>query len=82
MQKYRTYFTGKLTLHVAQTLNTEQLQHCMPQKHGLFGYVIVNTVHKGGGDDEDGDDDDDDYDDDDKDSLTQRQGNSLVITTV
>jgi len=23
-------------LHVAQTVNTVQLQHCMPQKHGLF----------------------------------------------
>jgi hypothetical protein len=29
MSKYRTYFTGKITLHVALTVNTEQLQHCM-----------------------------------------------------
>jgi len=26
MQKYRTYFTGEITLHVAQIVNTEQLQ--------------------------------------------------------
>ena len=29
IQKYKTYFTGKITLHVAQTVNTEQLQHCI-----------------------------------------------------
>ena len=26
----------EITLHVAQTVNTERLQHCIPQKHGLF----------------------------------------------
>jgi len=36
-----------VTLHVAQTVNTEQLKHCIPYKHVLFSYVIVNTVHKG-----------------------------------
>jgi len=25
MQKYKTYFMGEITLHVAQTVNTEQL---------------------------------------------------------
>ena len=30
MEKYRTYCTGELTLHVAQIVNTEQLQHCIP----------------------------------------------------
>jgi hypothetical protein len=24
------YFTGEITLHVAQIVNTEQLQHCVP----------------------------------------------------
>jgi len=26
--KYKTYFTGEITLRVAQVANTEQLQHC------------------------------------------------------
>jgi hypothetical protein len=30
------YFTGEMTLHVAKTVNTEQLQHCEPKKHGWF----------------------------------------------
>jgi len=30
MLKYKTYFTGEITLHVEQTVNTEQLQHCTP----------------------------------------------------
>jgi len=30
INKYKTYFTGKLTLHIAQIVNTEQLQHCIP----------------------------------------------------
>ena len=30
MQKYKTHFTGEITLHVAQTVNTEQLQQCIP----------------------------------------------------
>jgi len=39
------------TLHVAQTVNTEQLQHCIPYRQGLFGclgYIIVHTVRNGG----------------------------------
>ena len=29
-------FHGQMTLHVAQIVNTEQLQYCIPWKHGLF----------------------------------------------
>ena len=29
MSKYRTYFTDEITLHVAITVNTEQLYHCI-----------------------------------------------------
>ena len=36
MWKYKTYFTGEITLHVAQIVNTEQLPHYIPQKHGMF----------------------------------------------
>jgi len=28
--KYRTYFMGEITLHAAQIVNTEQLQHYVP----------------------------------------------------
>jgi len=28
--KYTTYFTGEITLHVTQIVNTEQLQHYIP----------------------------------------------------
>ena len=38
---------GGITLHVAQTVNTEQLQHYIPQKHTLFQYIVVNILHKG-----------------------------------
>ena len=51
-----------MTLHVAQIVNAEQLQHYIPQTHVFFRYIIVNTLHKGdnkGGDDDDDDDDDD-----------------------
>ena len=34
--KYKTYFTGKITSCVAQIVNTEQLQTCIPYKNGLF----------------------------------------------
>ena len=37
---------GEITLHVAQTVNTEQLQHCVQYKH-CFRYTIVNIMHKG-----------------------------------
>ena len=29
MEKYETCFTDVITLHVAQVVNTEQLQHCI-----------------------------------------------------
>ena len=32
MQKYKTHFMGEITLHVAQIVNTEQLQHCITRK--------------------------------------------------
>jgi hypothetical protein len=40
MYKYTEYFTGEVTLHVAQTVNTEQLQHCIPYKHGFLQVYI------------------------------------------
>jgi hypothetical protein len=30
MSKYKTYLACEITLHVAQILITEQLQHCIP----------------------------------------------------
>jgi len=51
---------GEITLHVAQTVNTEQLQHYIPQKHGCFRYIIENTAHKGDNKDDDDDDNDND----------------------
>jgi len=36
--KYRTYFTGKITLHAARIVDTEQLQQCT---------ITVNTVNRG-----------------------------------
>jgi len=36
MQKYKTYFTGAITLRVAQIVNTEQLQHYILQQRGMF----------------------------------------------
>ena len=46
MRKYKTYFTDELTLHEARIVNTEQLQHYIPQKHVLFNYITVSTLHK------------------------------------
>jgi len=36
MEKYKKYFTGEITLHVGHIVNTEQLQHYIPWKHGSF----------------------------------------------
>ena len=36
MYRYTTYFKGEITLHVAQIVNTEQLQQYITYKHGLF----------------------------------------------
>jgi len=30
MQKYKTYFTGEITLQIATAVNTEQLKHYIP----------------------------------------------------
>jgi hypothetical protein len=36
---------AEITLHVAQIVNTEQLQHYIPWKHGLFqAYNCKYTV--------------------------------------
>ena len=47
---------GKIILHVAQTVNTEQLQHYIPQKHGLFQVYKCKSLHKGDNNDDDDDD--------------------------
>jgi hypothetical protein len=36
MFEYRTYFMGEITLLIAHTVNTEQLQHYIPYKLGFF----------------------------------------------
>jgi hypothetical protein len=36
IQQHKTYCTSEITLHLAQTVNREQLQQCVPQKRGLF----------------------------------------------
>jgi len=33
MWMYKTYLIGEITLHVAQTVTTEQLQRCEAQRH-------------------------------------------------
>jgi len=54
--------TVEITLHVAQTVNTEQLQHCIYRRNVVcFRYIVVHTVHKGYYKDNDDDDDDDNY---------------------
>jgi hypothetical protein len=37
---------GEITLHVGQTVNTEQLQHYMPRNIVYFRYIIVNIEYK------------------------------------
>ena len=34
--KVQTYLTYEIVLHIVQIINTEQLQHYIPSKHGLF----------------------------------------------
>jgi hypothetical protein len=36
MLKYKTYFTGEITLRAAKIVNTQQLQYYIPLKRGLF----------------------------------------------
>ena len=52
--------------NVAQTVNTEQLQHYIYQKHGLFQVYNYKYPHKGGNKDDGGGGDDDDDNDEDK----------------
>ena len=44
-----------MTLHVAQIVNTEDLQHDIHRNMVCFKYVIVNTLHKGDNKDDDDD---------------------------
>jgi len=34
--KVQKHVLGEITLHVAQIVSKEQIQHYVPQKHGLF----------------------------------------------
>jgi hypothetical protein len=45
--KVHNIFNGRKNIHVAYIVNTEQLQYSVPQKHGLFQYINVNTLHEG-----------------------------------
>ena len=45
--KVQNIFHVRNNITLAQPVNTEQLQHHMPQKHVCFRYVTVNTLHKG-----------------------------------
>jgi len=74
MYKYKTYCMDEITLHVAQIVNTEQLQQYIPWKYGFFfRYIIVNTLHKG-----DDKDDEDDYDDDDDNNNNTNNNNKFL----
>jgi hypothetical protein len=44
MYEYGTYFTGEIALHVAQIVNTEQLQHYYPRNMVCCRYIIVNNL--------------------------------------
>jgi hypothetical protein len=38
----------EITLHAAQTVNREQLQHCIYRRNVVcVRYIIVTTLHKG-----------------------------------
>jgi hypothetical protein len=45
MLKYKTYFTDETTLRVAQIVDTEQLQNCVPYKHSLL--YLHNCKYRG-----------------------------------
>ena len=68
---------GEITLHVAQILNTEQLQHYVSCKHGFFRYLIVNTLHTS-----DNKDDDDDDNNNNKQKHKHRQQEICYILSV
>jgi hypothetical protein len=35
---------GEVTLHIAQIVNTKQLQHYYPRNRVCFSYIIANTL--------------------------------------
>jgi len=45
MYEYRTYFTGEITLHVAQIVNSEQLPPYYRRNMVCFRYIIINTLN-------------------------------------
>jgi hypothetical protein len=47
MYGYKTYFAGKITLHVAQIVNNNSCNTIYPRNMVCFRYIIVNTLHKG-----------------------------------
>jgi hypothetical protein len=47
MWKYKTYFTGEITLHVAQTEIKNSFNTTYPRHMVCYRYIIVNTLHKG-----------------------------------
>ena len=49
-----------MIIHVAQIVNTEQLQRYIPYKRGLFQVYNCKYPHKGGNKDDDDNDDDKD----------------------
>jgi len=53
MYKYKTYFTSKITLHVAQIANTDSYNTLYSRNMVCFRYIIVSTLHKGEKDDDD-----------------------------
>ena len=61
---------GEITLCLAQTVNTEQLQHCIPQKHGSFQACNCKYPVKSNNNDE--------YDDDDYDSDDDNNKNTFI----
>jgi len=42
---------GEITLLVAQTVNTQQLQYLYHMRMVSFRYIIINTLHKGDNED-------------------------------
>ena len=61
----------EITLHVAQIVNTEQLQHYVLRNVVCCRYVIVNTVHKG--------DNKDDYDNN---NNNNNNNNARIAATI
>ena len=45
--KSAKYLSREIALHLSQILKTEQMQHDIPNKHGLFHVCSCNTLHKG-----------------------------------